>query len=114
MQTRDFLDQVDLTFYVQTPTRNVDREFLIFAGFRYRVEAELFQNVQDLIRGEISAENALHLRNSQCDRRLVKAACDYVAGGPNQFAASGREDQLGNAIARKHGRFEIRASLKSM
>ena len=60
------------------------------------------------------AQNALHLAEIEFDRSEIELAGDHVDDVADQRSAAGRENQFGDAIGRRHGRFEIRAALEAM
>ena len=77
-------------------------------------EAETLENAADFERAQFLAENAAHFAEVKfhgCEVELASDDVDHVA---DERAASGREDEFGDAVGGGDGRFEIGSALEAV
>src|SRR5208282_5228321 len=112
VQARQFFDDVDLALDVEAPARDVDQVSILAAGKHRKTETS--KDAADFQRTEFFAENPVYFPEVELYRSKVKLAGDYVDHVADELAAAGIENELGNAVGRNDGRFEVGAALKSV
>ena len=112
MQACQFFDDIDLALDIKAPARDVDK-VSIFAARKHR-KTETTENAADFKRAELFAENPVHFARVEFDRSEVKLPSDHVDYVANERAAAGFENQFGDPIGRRDGRFEIGSALKAV
>src|ERR1700758_1893157 len=98
MQARDFFDDVDFAFHIETPRGDGDLELVGTFAYGSKFETKPGENAQNLLCGGGLPEDSMDFGEIENDRSLVAAPDDNVHDVAVEHATAGVQDQFGNAV----------------
>src|SRR5271163_650654 len=105
MQPRQFLNDVNLAFYIETPAGN-GHKVSVFASRKHR-ETQAGKNTAYLESAQFFTENAVHFSEIKLHRSEIKTASDHVDDSASERSSARGQYQFGDSVSRRNSRFEI-------